>query len=165
MLDMVSVTTPAGDIVMGVTADVTGGVGMITIPAGATNAPGNYQSVSDVTTMSADGETRTTRETETINRFVPFYQSRSLPGSANDIVLGTASDAAWSGSFTVIPGSQLVYVSVLQSVVPQITAFADQAGFPVRVSFVASYNVTLADGTSPAFNVFRIAWWCWTDNR
>ena len=155
-LDMTSVTTPAGDVVMGVTTDVTGGVGMVTIPAGSTNAPGNYQTVADVTTMSTDGETRTTRETETIERFVPFYQSRNLPASATDIVTGMASDAAWTGSLTAIPGSGLIYISVLQNVLPQTTAFAEQAGFPVRVSFVASYNVTLADGTSPAFNVFRL---------
>ena len=156
MLEMTSVTDPAGDIVMGVTESVTGGVGMIMIPSGATNAPGNYQTVSDVTTMSADGQTRTSRETETIERFVPFYQSRMEPSSANAIVLGTASDAAWSGSLTAIPGSGLLYISALQNVLPQTTAFADQANFPVRVSFVGSFNVSLADGTSPAFNVFRV---------
>ena len=156
MLEMTSVTDPAGDTVMGVTESVTGGVGMIMIPSGATNAPGNYQTVSDVTTMSADGQTRTTRETETIERFVPFYQSRMQPTSASAVVLGTASDAAWSGSLTAIPGSGLIYISALQNVLPQTTAFADQAGFPVRVSFIESFNVSLADGTSPAFNVFRV---------
>ena len=157
-IDNVGVTTPMG-VTVTPTTDTTGGVGTITIPAGETNAPFEYEVTSDVTTTSADGETTQTPETQTINRFVPFWQSRSEPMDESDILSGAISQDDWEASgnqFVAGPGSGLIYLSVLASSVPSNVMFADQATFPVRVSLVRSVAVRLADGTQPMFNVFRM---------
>ena len=157
-----TVTDPGGTQVPGVT--VTGMDGdtsaTVTIPAGSANPPGDYRF--DVTTYveSTDGVIEEEMETTTASRPIPYFQSRTEPRTESDVTGGIAPApvTAWSGSFTAIPGSGLLYLSVLDgpSGVANTVRFADQAMFPVRVSFVRPITVTLADGTTRVFNVFAM---------
>ena len=157
-IDNVMVTTPPG-VTVTPTTDTTGGTGTITIPAGETSTPFNYEVTSDVTTTSADGETTTTNEMQSINRYVPYWQSRSEPMDESDVVSGAISQDDWEADgqqFTAGPGSGLIYLTVLATSVPSNVRFADQATFPVRVSLVRTISIRLGDGTQPMFNVFRM---------
>ena len=149
-----TVTAPPGvtPITPDVTVSPTGA--MVTIPAGDANAPGSYAVDIVTDTTSSDGVVTTETISETIERFVPFFQSR---GVITQTATGTASDAAWSGGLTSIPGTGTLYIGALQSVLPDDTAFADIAGFPVRVSRIgtAPIGVTLADASVARINVFR----------
>ena len=151
------VTAPDGTAVTGVTTDVTAGTGAIIIPARETNAPGNYMITSSVTTMSVDGETRTTTESDTLERFIPFFQSRSIPTNTSP---GTISMERWpmSGSFNVVlPGTGLLYLAVADGLIADGVIFADQSGFPIRVSRPTpnTFTLNLADGTPQVFDIFR----------
>ena len=131
-----------------------GGSATVVIPGGETNAPGNYVVDIMTDTTGEDGMVVTETISETIERFVPFFQSRD---EITPTVTGTVSMAAWSGELTSIPGGGTLYVAALQSVLPDATGFANIAGFPVRVSRVGTtpIGITLADASVAQFNVFR----------
>ena len=152
-----TVTQPPGatPVTPMTTVNPGGGSATVTIPAGETNAPGNYAVDIVTETTGPDGMVVTETISETIERFVPFFQSRD---EITPTVTGTVSDAPWSGSLTSIPGpGSTLYVAALQSVLPDATAFANIAGFPVRVSRVGTtpIGITLADSSVAQFNVFR----------
>ena len=160
-----TVTDPTGTQVPGVVVAGTDGgtTATVTIPMGGADAPGNYNI--DVTTYVESSTGLVTEETDMVvaNRPIPFFHSRTEPTTETMLRAGTIGMnaqneiIAWPGSFTVsAPGSGLIYLSVLNTIVPQSTAFADQANFPVRVSFVREITVTLADMSTRSYNVFRM---------
>ena len=162
MVASVSVTNPDNNPVTGVTSDTTGGVGTITIPAGSTNAPGDYQVRADVTTMSTDGQTRTVTETPVIDRFIPFFQSRTDMTTATEITsamisMGSFEDA--NDRITAITGSRVLYFAVITGsagLASSITMATDVGtNFRVRVGFLRPVQVMFPDGIMRTYNVFR----------
>ena len=159
----VGVTGPNGAVPTA-TGDVNAGVGTVTIPSepagtmDGLNSPGDYTVTATVTTMGADGETRDVPESETINRFIPFYQNRDEPTTA---VPGTASTTPWNtaNGFTVsLPGTSTIWLAIQTGMagLPVGTTRATQAGFPVRVVHTGTIMLPLADGTMQEYNVFRM---------
>ena len=164
----VAATGPNGAIPTAM-GDASGGIGTITIPAemsgtmAGLNSPGDYTVTATVTTMGADGTTRDTPESETINRFIPFFQSRAEPTASNP---GAASTSAWNtaNGFTVdLPSNPSVdmgtiWIAVMTGTagLPVATTRGTQAGFPVRVAHTGTIMIMLADGTMQEFNVFRM---------
>ena len=155
----VGVTTPPG-VTVTPTTDTTGGVGTITIPAGETNTPFMYEVTSMVTTTSADGETTTTMEENTIDRFLPYFQLRTEPTTATQVLAGTASSEGWptNGSFVVGPaGRGTLWLAVADGLIPDNVLFADQGGFPVRVAQGRTPSITLdlPGGATQNYDIFR----------
>ena len=126
----------------------------VTIPGGAINNPGNYMVQIDTDTTGEDGMVVMNTISETIERFVPFLQSRTVITPTNT---GTASEAAWDGNVTAIPGGGTLYIGVLTTALPDTTGFANITGFPVRVSRVgtAPIGVPSPSGTI-SMNVFQL---------
>ena len=107
----------------------------------------------DTDTTGPDGMIVMNTMSETIERFVPFLQSRSVITSTNR---GTVSMAAWSGEVTAIPGGGTLYIAVLTTALPDTTGFANITGFPVRVSRVGTAPIAIsAPGGPISMNVFR----------
>ena len=153
-----TITPPPGATPVTPTTTVAPGgmTATIMIPGGGTNSPGNYMVMIETDTTGPDGMVVTETISDTIERFVPFFQSRNVITATS---LGTESMAAWDGTLTAVPGAGgTLYVAALQSVLPDTTAFADIAGFPVRVSRVGTtpIGVTLADASIANVNVFRL---------
>ena len=153
-----TITPPPGATPVAPTTTVApdGMTATIMIPGGGTNSPGNYMVMIETDTTGPDGMVVTETISDTIERFVPFFQSRNVITATS---LGTESMAAWDGTLTAVPGAGgTLYVTALQSVLPDTTAFADIAGFPVRVSRVGTtpIGVTLADASIANVNVFRL---------
>ena len=151
-----TVTPPAGTgpITPMTVVNPGGGSATVTIPAGDTNDPGNYMVMIETDTTGPDGMVVMSTISETIERFVPFLQSRNEITPTN---VGTASQAAWSGEVTSIPGSGTLWIGVLETALPASTAFANIAGFPVRVSRVGTTPIAVpsASGTI-SMNVYRL---------
>ena len=150
-----TVTPPAGVTVpTPVTTVATDGMSAtVMIPGGGTNAPGNYMVMIETDTTGEDGMVVTSTISETIERFVPFLQSRNVITPTS---IGTASMEAWSGEVTSIPGGGTLYIAVLDTALGTDTIFAEIAGFPVRVARVgtAPIGIPSASGTI-SMNVFR----------
>ena len=90
---------------------------------------------------------------EVIERFVPFLQSRTVITPTNT---GIASEAAWNGNVTAIPGGGTLWIAVLDTVLETNTGFANIAGFPVRVSRVGTAPIAVPSPSgSIMMNVFQ----------
>ena len=151
-----TLTNPAGNPVMIPTPVIAGGGGSatVTIPAGDANAPGDYTLTVMTTTTSPDGMVRMDTVNRDVDRFIPFFQSRS---PITDITAGgvVASDAAFGGSLTAIAGRGRLYFLVEQSLLASTISQAQtNAGFPTNVGSGDAVTVTLADGTTRTFNQF-----------
>ena len=150
-----TVTPPPGASPITPTTNVgTGGTtATVTIPGGDTNDPGNYMVMIETDTTGEDGMVVTETISETIERFVPFLQSRTVITPTN---IGTASQAAWSGEVTSIPGTGTLYIGVLETALPDTTGFANIAGFPVRVVRVGTAPIAVPSPSGTiSMNVFQ----------
>ena len=107
----------------------------------------------DTDTTGEDGMVVTETISETIERFVPFLQSRTTITPTNT---GTASEAAWSGEVTSIPGTGTLYIGVLETALPAATGFANISGFPVRVVRVGTAPIAVPSPSGTiSMNVFQ----------
>ena len=166
MVDMVSVSGPNGPVTSA-TSDVTGGVGTVTIPQApegtmqGANSPGIYQINARVTTMTTGGETTQTTESTSINRFIPFFQSRTDMTTVTEVEAGVPSTDRFMANtgITSIAGSGILYFAVRSDDVGSTVRRAVNLDntFRFNVGFLRSLSITLGDGTSELFNIFRIA--------
>ena len=151
-----TVTPPPGATpITPMTTIGTGGTtATVTIPGGETNDPGNYMVMIETDTTGEDGMVVTETISETIERFVPFLQSRTVITPTNT---GTASEAAWNGNVTAIPGGGTLYIGVLTTALPDTTGFANITGFPVRVSRVGTAPIAIPSPSGTiSMNVFQL---------
>ena len=151
-----TVTPPAGTNPITPTTTVApdGMSATVTIPAGDTNDPGNYMVQIDTDTTGADGMVVMNTISETIERFVPFLQSRTVITPTNT---GIISEAAWDGNVTAVPGGGTLYIAVLDTVLPVATGFANITGFPVRVSRVGTAPIAVPSPSGTiSMNVFQL---------
>ena len=149
-------TDPGGNPVVIPTPVIAGGGGSatVTIPAGDANAPGDYMLTVMTTTTSPDGMVRMDTVNRDVDRFIPFFQSRSPITDVTNTGV-TASDAAFGGSLTAIAGRGRLYFLVEQSLLASTISQAQtNAGFPTNVGSGDAVTVTLADGTTRTFNQF-----------
>ena len=151
-----TLTDPGGNPVVIPTPVIAGGGGSatVTIPAGDANAPGDYTLTVMTTTTSPDGMVRMDTVNRNVDRFIPFFQSRSPITDVTNTGV-TASDAAFGGSLTAIAGRGRLYFLVEQSLLASTISQAQtNAGFPTNVGSGDAVTVTLADGTTRTFNQF-----------
>ena len=128
----------------------------ITIPMGDANAPGDYMIMATTMTLGANGMVRTDTPMVTVNRFIPYFQSRTPLTTAN-VAMATASDGAWTNTVTAIAGTGSLYIAALESELPNSRMVVNQGPFQVfRLQPQPDVSVTLADGTTRTFNVFRV---------
>ena len=160
-IDVVSVTRTAPDgmmttldPMMDLTVDtsqsgVQGGSGSIIINEDAASPPGTYDVIADVETTNPAGDTSVNREMSMIDRFVPFFQSRSqfstLSGATpegaefNNTTGFTSSSAPGSTLYVAIETDQLAAAN-----------FVTIGGFSPRVRTIApQLTLTLAGETTP----------------
>jgi len=137
-------------------ANIDTSAGTVTIPEADASPPGDYNIMADVTTQNdVSMATMTVTESDTIDRFIPYYQSRSPITQAN-YASATPSTEDWNGTITAIAGSGTLYVAALASANPSSNVFANNAGFPVRVVYGDTITVPFADGTMRTFNTFQL---------
>ena len=135
----------------------------VTVPAGGTDTPGMYPINIMTTTTSPDGITEESTQMTSIDRFIPFFQSRAvfpatITGSTDLSAAGIQeSNAAWTGSFDAGTGSGPLYLAVLATSLASATR-VDVGGFPLRVARPTpnTIMVTLADGMARTYNIFRL---------
>ena len=138
-VEMVSVMGPSGPITITPATDVsiTGGVGSVVIPEMAATPPGEYTVNARVTTTSTDGETTTTDESSMIDRFIPYYQSRTEPMTEADITGGTISTEGWTR--ILVTG----YYRQYSNANPTLFISADSADLPQATAFVNARTILL----------------------
>ena len=164
MVTNVRVTGPSGAITIDPAMDVRiqAGSGEVIIPESDIEAPGNYRVQADVETTSTDGQTDTTMEDSTIMRILPFFQSRNDMTTPAQVTGASASDTEFSNTtgITAIGGTgSTLYLAVLATDLgTTIRRATNQANsFRHNVRFVRALTISLADGTTRDYNIFRIA--------
>lgn len=131
---------------------------VVTVPADNIDDEGTHTVTTTITVQPSDGgPTTMVTETDVVERFVPFFQSRSDITTEAELTAATASEMAWNGMLTAIPGTGTLYFATTELAATTGRVFAQtDTGFPVRYASLRTVSATDSTGTERNFVVFRI---------
>ena len=139
---------------------VTGGdVVDVTVPVGDIDDEGDYDITTtiNITPTDPDGDDDPIVVTTPFSRSVPFFQYRTQPMTAQDVITGTDS-GPWTGTVMTIAGAAPLWLAVQDG---DLSTTVNNAftnfGFPVNVSTRPAIMANDATGRAITYNIFRVA--------